>query len=187
MQQEVTLNKGKHLLVLSASHRIGSNSDILCDQFIKGAEASGHRAEKILLKDRKINYCAGCGVCKKNGGQCVHKDDMPEILEKMTAACGIVLATPVYFYTMSAQMKALIDRTYSRYSQMHNKMVYLIVTGAANEKPYMETAFAGLRGFLKCMPNAVEKGVIYGIDAPQPGDVKNSPAMREAYEMGQSV
>jgi multimeric flavodoxin WrbA len=180
------MNAGRRLLVLSASHRSGSNSDILCGEFMKGAKTAGHRVEKILLKDRKINYCTGCGVCKKNGGQCIHKDDMAEILEKMIAADGIVLATPVYFYTMNAQMKALIDRTYSRYSQMYNKIMYLIVTGAANEKHYMDTAIAGLRGFLKCMPNAVERGIIYGINVSQPGDVKNNQAMQEAYEMGRA-
>jgi multimeric flavodoxin WrbA len=174
----------KSLLILSASHRGGSNSDLLCDQFMKGAEATGHRVEKIRLKDKKIKYCAGCGACMKNSGQCVHNDDMAEILEKMIAADGIVLATPVYFYTMNAQMKALIDRTFPQYSQMRNKDMYLIVTGAANEKHYLETAVAGLRGFLKCMPDAVEKGVIYGTDAPQAGDIKNSPAMQEAYKMG---
>jgi multimeric flavodoxin WrbA len=176
----------KSLLILSASHRNGSNSDLLCDQFMKGAESIGHYAEKILLKDRKINYCTGCGACKKNEGRCVHNDDMAEILEKMVAANGIVLATPVYFYTMNAQMKVLIDRTFSRYPQMLNKDMYLIVTGAANEKHYMETAIIGLRGFVKCLPKAVEKGIIYGIDAPQAGDIKNSPAMREAYEMGRA-
>jgi hypothetical protein len=85
---------------------------------------------------------------------------------------------------MQGKDKKKIAVNKKRYSQMHNKIMYVIVTGAANEKYYMETALAGLRGFLKCMPNAVEKDVVYGINAPQPGDVKNNQVMQEAYEMG---
>ena len=53
----------KNVLVLSSSPRRGGNSDLLCEQFVAGAKDAGHDAEKIFLKDKKINYCQGCGVC----------------------------------------------------------------------------------------------------------------------------
>ena len=97
----------KNVLVISASPRKGGNSDTLCDEFIRGAQESGNHAEKIFLASRKIGYCIGCGVCNTTH-KCVQKDEMAEILDKMVEADVIVLATPVYFYTMDAQMKTLI-------------------------------------------------------------------------------
>jgi len=76
--------------------------DLLCDQFVMGAQQAGHNAEKIFLKDKKINYCTGCGTCLNERKSCPQKDDMSEILGKMVAADVIVMATSVYFYTMCA-------------------------------------------------------------------------------------
>jgi len=104
----------KKVLVLSASPRKGGNSDLLCDQFLLGAKEAGNQTEKIFLRDQEIGYCTGCESCYISH-KCVQKDDMAEILEKMIAADVIVMATPVYFYTMDAQMKTLIDRTVPRY------------------------------------------------------------------------
>ena len=123
----------KKVLVLSASPRKGGNSDLLCDQFMQGAQTAGHSVEKILLKDKKIKYCTGCGACYNLGKGCSQKDDMSEVLEKMIAADVIAMATPVYFYTMNAQMKTLIDRTCSRYTEISDKEFYFIVA-AADEK-----------------------------------------------------
>jgi len=99
----------KKVLVLSGSPRKGGNSDILCDQFMLGAEEAGNQAEKIFLRDKEINYCVACDTCKRNGDICNQDDDMAEVLDKMIAADVIVMATPVYFYTMNAQMKTLIE------------------------------------------------------------------------------
>ena len=108
----------KKVLILSASPRKGGNSDVLCDTFLRGATEAGHSVEKIFLRDKNIHYCTGCGVCNRTH-RCVQKDDMAEILDKMVAADVIVLATPVYFYTMDGQMKTLIDRTVPRYTECH--------------------------------------------------------------------
>ena len=104
----------KKILVLSASPRKNGNSDLLCDEFIKGAQESNHICEKVFLQGQNINPCFGCEVCHDNNGKCVQKDDMSEILEKMVKADVIVMSTPVYFYTMDAQMKILIDRCVAR-------------------------------------------------------------------------
>ena len=99
----------KNILILSSSPRKNGNSDILCEQFIKGAKESGHNTEKIYISDMKINYCTGCGVCNTTS-ECVQKDGMEKIYEKMLKADVIVFATPVYFYSMCGQMKVFIDR-----------------------------------------------------------------------------
>ena len=69
----------------------------------KGAIESLNNVELLELKCKKINYCLGCNTCQKNGGTCVYKDDVPEILEKMIKADIIVLASPIYFYSITGQ------------------------------------------------------------------------------------
>jgi multimeric flavodoxin WrbA len=177
----------KNVLVLSSSPRKGGNSDILCDQFTIGAQEAGHPVEKVFLKDKKINYCTGCGICIDREKRCPLKDDMAEILEKMIAADVIVMATPVYFYTMCGQMKTLIDRTCSRYTEIKGKEVYFIVTAADNNKRKMEKTLGEFRGFTSCLKRVKEKGVIYGTGAWNKGDIKGSRAMKQAYEMGKNV
>ena len=176
----------KKVLILSASPRKGGNSDLLCDQFLRGAKEAGHQAEKIFLKDKKINYCTGCGTCLDTG-KCVQKDDMANILEKMVAADVIVMATPVYFYTMNGQMKTFIDRTCPRYTEISEKDMYFIMTAAVTGKEALKRTLEGLRGFTSCLTRPKEKGVVYGTGAWKIGDIKGSKAMKEAYEMGMKV
>jgi multimeric flavodoxin WrbA len=177
----------KKVLVLSSSPRRGGNSDLLCDQFIDGSKEVGHVTEKIFLKDKKINYCTGCGSCIDIGKKCSQKDDMDEILDKMVAADVIVMATPVYFYTMCAQMKTLIDRTCSRYTKITNKDFYFIVTAADTNNQAMERTLEEFRGFTYCLEDPKEKGVIYGTGSWDKGEIKDMPVMEEAYEMGKAV
>ena len=178
---------GKKVFVISASPRRGGNSDTLCGEFIRGAQESGNEAEKVFVRDKKIGYCTGCGVCNRTH-KCVQPDDMAAILDRMVQADVIVLATPVYFYAMDAQMKTPIDRTVPRYTEIADKDFYFIVTAADTDRSMLERAIEGFRGFAEdCLPNAREKGIVYGSGAWQAGDIRTSPAMRQAYEMGKQV
>ena len=174
----------KKILILSSSPRRGGNSDTLCNEFMRGAIESGNEAEKVFLRDKTIHYCTGCSTCSLHGKPCPQKDDAAEIIEKMVAADVIVMATPVYFYTMSAQMKTLIDRCCGLYTKMKNKEFYFIIAAAENDKGMMERTIDGFRGFLDCLENPQEKGVIYGIGAWKVGEIKDTPYLQEAYEMG---
>ena len=93
----------KKVLILSASPRKGGNSDLLCGQFAKGAEEAGHQVEKIRVQEKKIAPCLACYGCRGTG-ICVQRDDMAAILDKMVTADVLVLATPVYFYSMDGQI-----------------------------------------------------------------------------------
>ena len=176
----------KRVLILSSSPRKGGNSDTLCDRFLAGAMESNHRVEKVTLAEKNIHYCTGCYSCR-GSGKCVQNDDMAEILDKMIAADAIVLSTPVYFYTMCAQMKTVIDRTVARYTKIAGKEFYFIVTAAVRNKAALERTIEGFRGFTSCLPGAKEKGIVYGTGAWEVGDIEYRPAMKEAYEMGKAV
>lgn len=178
----------KKVLVISASPRKGGNSDILCDEFIRGAKDAGNDTEKIFLKDKKINYCTGCGFCNTNNyTACSQKDDMDGILDKMVEADVIVMATPVYFYTMNGQMKTFIDRCCARYTHITDKDFYFIATAADDRQAALEKTFDGFRGFTDCLDNVREAGLIYGAGVWQKGEVKNTDALKEAYEKGRCV
>lgn len=176
----------KKVLILSGSPRKGGNSDILCDEFMKGAKESGNTVEKIRVAEKKIGYCRGCYACKGTG-ICAIKDDMAEILQKMIDADVIVLASPVYFYSIDAQLKAVIDRTVACWLEVKNKEFYYIMTAADGEKESLETTLACFRGYADCVEGAKEMGVIYGTGVYEKGEVKATKAMKEAYEMGLKV
>ena len=177
----------KNVLIISSSPRKNGNSDILCDRFAEGARESGNTVEKIFLASKNIGYCTGCGVCNDTH-KCVQDDDMKEIIEKMLKADVIVFATPVYFYSMNGRMKNFIDRTVPRYTDMSNKEFYFIMTSADTEKSNLNRTLEAFRGFTEdCLEGAKESGIIYGTGAWQIGEIKNTPAYNEAYEMGKAI
>ena len=102
----------------------------------------------------------------------------------MVAADVIVMATPVYFYTVCGQMKTLIDRCCARYTEMTDKEFYFILTAAEESIPMMERTVECFRGFLDCLEGPVERGVVYGVGGWHVGEIESSPAMQEAYELG---
>ena len=112
---------------------------------------------------------------------------MAEILQKMIDADVIVLASPVYFYSIDAQLKTVIDRTVARWTEVKNKEFYYIVTCADEERESQERTIECLRGYADCVEGAKEMGIIYGTGVYQKGEIKNSPAFAEAYGMGRSV
>ena len=179
--------KMKKVLILSASPRKSGNSDILCDRFAAGAKENGNTVEKIFLADRNIGFCRGCSACSRTR-KCVQRDDMAEILDKMTAADVIVLATPVYFYSVNGQMKTLIDRTVPRYTEISGKDFYFIFTAADTDRAMLERTVETFRGFTEdCLDGAREAGVLYGTGAWNIGEIKKTPAYNEAYKMGRKV
>lgn len=177
----------KNVLILSGSPRKGGNSDLLCDEFLRGAKEAGHNVEKIRIATKKIAPCSACYYCRDHGGTCVQKDDMADILQKMIDADVLVLASPVYFYAINAQMKALIDRTVARWLEVKNKEFYYIVTMADESVADADRAIECFRGYADCVAGAVEKGILIGNGVYERGCIKGHPAMQKAYVMGKNV
>ncbi len=177
----------KKVLILSGSPRKGGNSDILCDEFARGTKENGNIVEKIRIAEKNVGYCRACYYCAKHNGECVIKDDMAEILQKMIDADVIVLASPVYFYSIDAQLKAVIDRTVARWLEVENKEFYYIVTCADDEKESCERTIECFRGYADCVNGAIEKGIIYGTGAYEKGEILSSMAMQDAYNAGLHV
>lgn len=178
----------KKVLILSGSPRKGGNSDILCDQFAKGALENGNQVEKIRVTEKKIAPCTGCYFCRNSGGRCALNDDMGDILQKIIDCDVLVLSSPVYFYSMCAQLKAVIDRCVARWTEIANKDLYYIMTAAEEDEDTMDGTLACMHGFAMCIDGYEEKGILYGKGVSEKGDVVNRPELMQiAYEMGLSV
>ena len=176
----------KKVLILSGSPRKSGNSDLLCDEFMRGAAEAGHEVEKIRVAEKKVGYCSACYACRESG-VCVKKDDMAEILQKMIDADVLVLASPVYFYSIDAQLKTVIDRTLARWTEIRDKEFYYLVTCADKDREAQERTIECFRGFADCVDGASGMGIVYGTGVYQRGEIKGNPAFAEAYEMGKAV
>lgn len=108
-------------------------------------------------------------------------------MQKMIDADVLVLASPVYFYSIDAQLKALIDRTVARWIEVQNKEFYYIVTIADEELSSADTTLACFRGYADCVSGAKECGVIIAGGVYEKGTVNNTAAVKEAYEMGKNI
>ena len=181
-----------YVLILKASPREWGNSATLADQVAAGARQAGAEVECISLHTQDIRPCDACDLCRENGGECVIEDDMQALYPKIRRAQAIVIATPVYWFTLSAQAKLFIDRWYSLLGEkpcaLPGKRFGLVLTygdadlqisGGINALHAIEHLARYLRGELT--------GCVHG-SANDPGDVQKQPAlMEEAYQLGQKI
>lgn len=177
----------KKVLIISASPRKNGNSDQLAREFEKGALESGHEVNFISLREKKIGYCLACNYCHAHGNVCAVKDDMAEILAYMKEADVYVLASPVYYYNVCAQMKTFIDRTFACFFELKGKELYYLATCTDSGKSSVDGAVQAFEGFRVCLPDAALKGVVYGTGNPNHGDIAGKPELEEAYAMGKAV
>ena len=177
----------KNVLIISSSPRVNSNSDALCKQFEKGAKEAGHNVEYVRLKDKKIGYCIGCYACHSTG-KCFHKDKMNDFADTLKNADAILFATPVYFYSMSGQLKVFIDRLCPVYTEVRAD-IYMLATQWDTDTAIMDKVFEAIRGCTRdCFEECEEKGVLYGAGLSDIGDAeKNVEYMSIAYNMGKNI
>ena len=177
----------KKVLIISTSPRTGSNSEILANEFGRGAKEAGNDVEIISLRDKEIQFCRGCFACQKTQ-RCVIRDDADLIEQKMEKADVLVFATPIYYYEMSGQMKTMLDRGNPLYTTDYEfRDVYFIATAAEAEEHVFQRAQSGLEGWIECFPKARLAGCIYGGGVTETKKVLGSLSMEKAYEFGKSV
>lgn len=185
-QSDTSTVKKEHktVLVLSASPRRGGNTDLLCDEFVRGAREAGGDVEKIFLDDYKIDFFH---ECHEHSADSVSADDQaPLIIEKMTKADIIVLSSPVYYMNIDGQLKTLMDRCY-RNKGLGGKEFYYITACADAEDSTAETAIFAFRGFVVCLPEPVERGMVKAVGIGRKGAVEQSQYMQEAYNLGKTI
>ncbi len=175
------------ILVLTGSSRKNGNSNMLAQSFCDGAKASGHDVTVFDCAQHKVGGCFGCNYCTKHEGECVQKDDFAAIRDAIVAADVIVMASPVYYFGLNAQLKAVIDRFYAINDKLMNasKRAALLLSMADDD---METASACLLNFkLMCGYLGWENaGHVIASAAHAPGEVKED-ALKEAKDLALSL
>jgi multimeric flavodoxin WrbA len=178
------------VLGLFCSPRKGGNTDLLLDAFLRGAREEGAETEKMEVCHLHIAPCTGCGTCEKKG-RCAIKDDMETAYQEIERADIIALASPIYFYSVTAQCKLLIDRCQTLWSRKYvlkrnsrMKTGFFLSVGATKGKKMFDCAVMTVRYFFDAI-NATYSGdlLIKEIDAK--GEIRNHPtALIDAHEAG---
>ena len=175
-----------NILIINGSPRKSGNTELLAEAFAKGA-AECHHVEILSVRDYKVNPCLGCNACFKTNGICAQKDDMTIIYEKMSQADMLVIASPVYFYGISAQMKSVIDRFHNPIRDtFHIKKTALLLVGAASLPELFDAILTEYNLCLKFF-NIEDAGKVLVRGVKDKGDIKNTDALNEAYKLGLSI
>jgi len=178
--------KMANILVLVGSPRAKGNTEILADAFIKGATKNGNNAYKVNLRKLKINGCLGCRYCIAHDGKCVLRDDMDQIYPLIDNADMIVFATPVYFYTMSAQIKAVIDRLYAKHNFEFKITTCALLAVAADDGDVFEpliSTYEHIVSYLKWE----NVGMVTVNCVSNKGDILGRDELKLAEQLGESI
>lgn len=177
----------KKVVMISSSPRKNGNSNALVKEFARGAEEAGHFVEVIYLSDVKMEFCRGCMVCNETN-VCVIRDDVKEILPKLLVADVVVFATPIYYYSVSGQLKVFFDRTSPLFTDNYRfRDIYLLAAAAEDETQTVDGTRTAMNGWLDCFPGTRLVKTVFagGVDAI--GDIAGHKALQEAYETGKHI
>jgi multimeric flavodoxin WrbA len=186
-------NKPRKILVLFSSPRKKGNSATLANQIVKGAECGGANVEMVFLHGMNISACQACYACqKKDSKGCAIDDDMQTIYPKLVECDTWVIASPVYWFTMSAQAKLFMDRCFALLAYDHNPFAGKrigIAMSYGDSDPFNSGCVNALRTFQDSFHyvGANIIGMVYG-SAEAPGEIKsNTELMRRAEELGKKL
>jgi len=175
------------IVVLAGSVRRDGNTALLAKAFADGA-GKHHEVEIISVADHRIHPCTGCNSCfTREGNRCVQEDDMTEICARLAQADTLVIASPVYFYGVSAQLKALIDRLHTPARNSFGiRRLGLILVGAATIPDLFDPILLQYRMILRFF-SLEDIGTVLVSGAKEKGDVLNGDGIRRAYELGMNL
>jgi multimeric flavodoxin WrbA len=190
----------KRILVVVGSGIKKGNTDKLADAFIKGAEEAGHIVTKVFLGDKTINGCTGCNACRW-GKPCVLKDDMQDIYPLYQQCDTVVLASPLYFWTITARIKAFLERLYAvaeedlnppkgRYEKHAEKDCALLMTAADDLFWTFEHAVSYYRFNCVNYLGWKHKGMVLAGGcggSPTERQIDKTGHLQTAYQLGKSI
>jgi len=183
------------VLGIMGSPRIKGNTDLLLEEALKGAKSQGAEVEKIVVDKLNISPCQEYLGCFKDGN-CVIRDNMDEIYPKLLGADVVIIASPMFFYGVSSQAKALIDRCQALWARKHilkqslpngGRKGAFIAVGATKGKRLFEGAILTVKYFFEAIGvEYADEILIRGVDAR--GEIKEHPiALSDAFEMGKRL
>ena len=184
---------GKKVVILLGSPRKNGNSAVLAREIARGAESQGAQVESFYLQDMKIAPCSACEACHRPGAKgCVIKDDMQAIYPKLLAADAIVFASPIYWFTVSAQLKLAMDRCYALnreegHAFAGKRMGLAFAYGG--EDPFDSGCTNAIRTFQDAFHfiGAPIVGMVYASAGGEGEIASNKKVMAEALDLGRKL
>ncbi len=175
------------IIIIVGSMRKGGNTDLLAQAFAEGA-SKNNIVEIVSVSDYKVNPCIGCNSCfTREGNQCFQKDNMTEIYEKLKVADMAVIASPVYFYGISAKLKAIIDRLHTPMrNEFRIKRLVLLLVGAATLPELFDAIKLQYQLVLNFF-HLEDAGMVLVRGVKDVGDIKGTKALEQAYNLGCSI
>ena len=175
------------IVVLEGSPNKAGSSNLLADNFVRGAKEAGHNVQIIDVAHANIHPCTGCIHCGYEG-PCVQKDDVEEIRQMILAADMLVFVTPLYYYGMSAQLKIMIDRFCAFNSSIQRKrMKSALLTVAWNSDNWTFDALQAHYQTLVRYLNLEDMGMVLGRGCGSPAMTQQSRFPKQAYELGRGI
>jgi NAD(P)H-dependent FMN reductase len=185
------------VVAFNGSPRQGGNTERLLDAAVKALQEAGHDTAVYRLNILKIKPCQDCGGCTETG-ICVYRDDMTGVYDAIRGADRIILASPVFFYSLSAQAKTMVDRCQSFWCEKYlrkkaipagpwGRKGLLLLVGGMKKEEALECAGLTGKAFFRTVSVPGHETLAYGgVDAK--GDVASHPtALRDAYEAGKRL
>lgn len=176
-----------NILILNGSMRKNGNTARLVQSFADGA-VQNNNVEIVYVADYNVNPCIGCNSCfVREGNNCFQDDDMVKIYEKLRNADIVVIASPVYFYGISAQLKAIVDRLHTPMrNTFHIKKLGLLLVGAAQLPNLFDPILMQYQMVLDFFKlESIGTVLVRGVN--DIGDIDGNSALKEAYDMGVSI
>ena len=180
---------GKNVLVITGSPRVDGNSDRLADAFIDGAVSAENNVVRFDAGRMNIGPCKACGECFTKGGACAVSNGFNTIAPEIAKSDVIVFVTPLYWFSFSSQIKNVIDKMYSfskAGKDISGKECLLMVCGASEDEKDFEgiaATYALMADFLKWN----SRGILNVTGVQEKGDVKNTPFLEKAEELGKNI
>ncbi len=175
------------IAVLIGSPRKGGNTDVLARSFIDGAKIN-HDIEVISVADIKVNSCTGCNFCyTSENHRCMQKDGMQEIYDKLTDADIIVIATPVYFYGVSSQLKCIIDRLHNPIRNNFKVKKLVLLSVAADTIPTVFDSVKTMYSSVLKYFSLEDGGIITAFGVERKGAINDNIVLKEAFELGERI
>lgn len=177
----------KNVLIISSSPRKGGNSETLAAAFARGAQEAGNRVETVYLREKQYSFCKGCFACRKLG-HCVINDDAVELAARMHDADVLVFVTPVYYYSVSGQLKTILDRANPIYDTDYAfTKAYLLATAAEDEPETVEGTEKAVQGWVDCFPRCELVETVFAGGVNEVGEIVGHPALEKAYQVGKEI
>lgn len=177
----------KKVFIVSSTPRKNGNSDVLAEEFARGARDAGNEVVKFDIRGKELKFCIGCLSCQSHKG-CVLKDCMNDLYDTVQNSDVLVFATPVYYYEMCGQLKTFLDRLNPLFPRENKfREVYIIATAAEDEPTTTDGVKKGVQGWIDCFDGVELAGTIFGGGVTDIGEVKNTDAPARAYEAGKNV